>query len=417
MGVTVRYRGRLEDLALLEPLEDCVIDLALVLGGRVRIWRSTSGSDPTRGVKGVLWDLAPGAETVAFLFSPERWLVPLHEIEDAEEGRLDEPLWVSVKTQFAPVEAHVALIQALEAIRTRFIPDMEVQDEGSYHETPDLQELLRRRGLVERALEGLATALERDRSSPEAREDPEILATRIQRLAAMVHQTLGGPSEHPPAQIGGDDGPWSEAPGTEAEWDAFYAEQRRKQERVQRRIEEALAQGADRRTALEIALETEGIGFRAEPNHEDEEGPWLVEALEPNPEPVWDAAPLDQATHPLQQRATNLILRVLKFMSNRPAPERDPLDPVEGALMDVAGGIAQALGPCDGESGDTGWRLVQLKRALRGAAFARGALFMAKGVGRLDEDDFEQLHGAIQEIEGALVDEMRAARRDLQAFF
>jgi len=101
MGVTVAYRGRLDDFSRLEALEDAVIDLAIALGGRATIWRTTSDTDLNRWVRGVIWDLAPGSESVALLFSPEGWLVPLHAIEDAEEGRLEERPWVFVKTQFA----------------------------------------------------------------------------------------------------------------------------------------------------------------------------------------------------------------------------------------------------------------------------------------------------------------------------
>ena len=46
MGVTVRYRGALDDLDRVEDFEDRIVDLALEIGSTVRIWRSTADDDP-----------------------------------------------------------------------------------------------------------------------------------------------------------------------------------------------------------------------------------------------------------------------------------------------------------------------------------------------------------------------------------
>jgi hypothetical protein len=37
MGVTIHYRGTMDDVALVEEMEDRVIDLALALGGRATV--------------------------------------------------------------------------------------------------------------------------------------------------------------------------------------------------------------------------------------------------------------------------------------------------------------------------------------------------------------------------------------------
>lgn len=63
-----------------------------------------------------------GQETTSLLISPEGWLINLVEIEDAEQGRLAEPPWCFVKTQFGPVEGHVALVELLAALQREFSP-------------------------------------------------------------------------------------------------------------------------------------------------------------------------------------------------------------------------------------------------------------------------------------------------------
>jgi hypothetical protein len=428
MGVAVNFRGRLDDFSRLEPLEDRVVDIAIALGGSVRIWRSTSGKNPDRSVRGVIWDVAPGCETFALLFSPEGWLVPLFAIQAAEDGELDEQPWVSVKTQFAKPEAHIAIVETLRAIRDRYLPDLEVEDEGGYWETRDLAELLRRRRLLDAALDKVTEALENATPHPHAADDAGILMAGIETIVEEVHKTLHGPSEHPPARFAGDDNPWSDEKGTEEEWDATYPEQRRKQERMHRRIEEAIGRGMDPGDALDSAIEAEGIGL-SDPFREEEAG----EEFEPNGSPLgfegepeepeaWSTEASsfeeegEERKHPLQEMSMELMVRVTKLRRDRPADLPDPLLDVQGGLGDVMGGLAQAL--CshglDEEDGlDTGWNLVQLKRALRGAAFARGALFRAKHEKRLNREEFDAFQSTLQSLEKDVLIQIGVARSKL----
>jgi hypothetical protein len=200
MGVTISYRGSLEDLDRLEDFEDRALDLALELGGQARIWRSTGDDDPRRMVRGVLLNLYPGQETVSLLIAPEGWLINLHEIEESEKGLLAGPPWCFVKTQFGPLEGHVALVEMLAALKREFLPNLEVHDEGDYWETRNLATLSAKMGQVQSAIDGLAEGLDRHGLSREAAEDPEILLARIERIARLVHRTLSRPAEHPPVR-------------------------------------------------------------------------------------------------------------------------------------------------------------------------------------------------------------------------
>ncbi len=130
MGVSIHYRGSFKDLDGVEDFEDRVLDLVLDLGGHARIWRSSDSGDSDRVVRGLLVDLAPGQESTSLLISPEGWLICPWDIEAAERGELTEPSWCSVKTQYGPIEGHVALVELLAAIKRQFMPDLEVNDEG-----------------------------------------------------------------------------------------------------------------------------------------------------------------------------------------------------------------------------------------------------------------------------------------------
>ena len=197
MGVTVSYRGALADLDCVDDFEDRVLDLALELGGQARIWRTANPDDPRRMVRGLLLDLCPGQETTSLLVSPEGWLISPHEVGAAQRAELAGPSWCFVKTQFGPIEGHVALVELLTGLRREFFPTLEVRDDGEYWETHDLAALRAKFKHVQAAIDTMAEGLNRHGLTAEAAEDPEILLRRIERIATLVRHTLARPAEHP----------------------------------------------------------------------------------------------------------------------------------------------------------------------------------------------------------------------------
>jgi hypothetical protein len=205
MGVTIHYRGRLADLSRIKDFEDRLVDFAREMGGQARIWRSRADLDPGRMVRGVILNLAPGQDSTSLLLSPEGWLIGLTDIEDAEEGRLTEPPWCFVKTQFGSVEGHVALVEMFTALKREFLLDLEVSDEGGYWETRDRAELIRKLELINRAIGALAEGLRQYGLTREAAEDPSILLRRVERVIEQVHRNLSRPAEHSPVAFGQDE--------------------------------------------------------------------------------------------------------------------------------------------------------------------------------------------------------------------
>ena len=130
MGVTIHYRGTVDDLERIEEMEDRVVDLAFALGGRATVWRSYADHDPERVVRGVMIDMAPGHETLGLLVSPEGHLTPLWQIEEAEKTPFDKPPDCFVKTQFGSIQGHVAIVHLLDALRQSYCSNLEASDEG-----------------------------------------------------------------------------------------------------------------------------------------------------------------------------------------------------------------------------------------------------------------------------------------------
>lgn len=438
MGVTIHYRGSIADLSRIEEFEDRVIDLALAVGGNCRVWRSANDRDTSRVVRGLILDLAPGQESTSLLISPEGWLVGLMEIEDAEKGALSEPPWCSVKTQFGPIEGHVALVELLAGLKAEFMPDLEVSDESGYWEHRDLAKLRANIEFLNCAMDLLGAALAQDGLSPEAAEDPEILATRVERLARRVHAIMSRPAEHAPVSFPEDElGLPSDPAENEARWDELYRENRRRQERMERAMEEQMLLGADTREALEAAIEEATLRIDEEEIDEEEEaaaenGASYADELDDgiDPDESWqesissDAAAGDEASdesarpfagrerHPLQERATSLWMRLHDVVKQ--AGERSSnANLLMRSAGEMVGGLAQALPlPPLYELDDieAGLCLVQLKRALRGAAFVSGAMFLLRGEKTIDSEVLRPLHDEADAIQREIVELLRSIR-------
>jgi hypothetical protein len=426
MGVTIHYRGRLTDLTRIEDFEDRLIDLALEMGAQIRIWRTWADDNPARMVRGVILDLAPGHESTSLLVSPEGWLIGLMDIQNAEEGRLAEPPWCCTQTQFGAVEGHVALVEILTALKRDFLHDLEVSDEGGYWETRDLAELVRKRTLLKSAIDGLAEGLTRYGLSREAAEDPDILLRHIERVAEQVHRTLRRPAEHPPLASEDDENRSTADPeATEKMWNDVFKHNRRQQERMQRAIAERRSRGLDAETAFEEALREvvplapdEEAEQTDEPRREDGGAPLdeslVDEALEAGdlpPEADDDELEAEvEERHPLLQRAMGLLERLNTVFGDDDPRFAAPLSTLYQGAGDVMGGLAQGLAHPRHDTDIYGLCVVQLKRALRGAAFARGALFPLRPM--ISTEQFKELHGVLQQMETDILAELGKVRSE-----
>ncbi|MCY2990250.1 MAG: hypothetical protein NTY19_20595 [Planctomycetota bacterium] len=75
----------------------------------------------------------------------------------------------------------------------------------------------------------------------------------------------------------------------------------------------------------------------------------------------------------------------------------------------MLGGLAQALGSPDFEP-PSGLSLVQLKRALRGAAFAFGMLFPLRADGFLSPPEFDELSVTLKSLQDDIYTELARLR-------
>lgn len=437
MSIELRFRGRLRDPDLLETMEDRIVELSMEIDGHARVWRSASDKQPGRVVRGVVLDLAPGVEPVSFVISPEGELTPLGRLEDAEEGRMPPRPWVSVDTGFGDAAAHLLLVALLDALKQDFLAEFEVEDEADYWNSRDLAGYLEtRRRLGGRAAGG---ALDATR-----------LAEELRRITDLVRRALTRPPEHPPVRFTeeGDTEEDERRYGTEQEWDDWFKEHRRKQERLMRAFEERTLAGRDSEEAFEDAMRSEGIVELPEIDGEEEEGgedgrelpdgeetdeedtpnEFAVDddAEEDGDDPADTEAGEEEATaggaaepdvierHPLVVRMRDLTCKLLKLADKSGQAPGGTMDALIRAVLEMTGGMVQSLHfGRDDDDTPHGHRLVQLKRALRGAAFAIGSLPPARALNLLDEATTRHAERELTEIEAVLRVEMKVARERL----
>ena len=436
MGTIVQYRGTLRKPEQVEAFEDRIVELAVEMDGMAQIWRSSAEENKPRGrrrrrarnpriIRGVMLYLAPGLEPVSLLVAPEGPLIPLSEIPAAETGALKERPWVSVRTHFAPLEAHVMLVELLDALRKKYLPDLEVRDEGAYWETRDLEQLRRKRSQADLAAGALPEAPGKENPGPEAAEDPRLLTQRVVRVAERVQRILARPPEHPPVTMTEDprDPGNPERFGTEKEWDESHKEQLRRQAGLMRAMEERRLKGDEVGHAFREALREEGIAGLPEPDGSSDDD-WLDfdgEELEENAKDTEETDETRAAEeeerraredHPLMRRMTELTRRVLRLPERKDLLPGSFLDPLIQGVLDMSGATAQIVSVLTERDAPRGLLIVQLKRALRGAAFARGAIFPARHFGMLSAKNADYFWRAIAETERQLQSELQKTREE-----
>lgn len=400
MGVTIHYRGTIDDISQVETIENRLLDLVFLLGGRATIWRSFADHDSSRAVRGLIVNLEPGQDTFSLLVSPEGHLTPLFQIKDAERAPFDAPPSCFVKTQFGSLQGHVAIVHLLDALRQRFCSNLKVSDEGEYHESRDVNRLSQKRQILRSAIDGMAVGSREHGLSAEAAEDPGILAMRIERIAALVHQRIHADRQSP--SRGTEDEQevnWSE-PSLEEEaetMDRLRSQNELRTERMMRRIAEATASGLSVEAAFELTNTEEGLPIPAreveEPWESAPSEPW-TESLPSHPFDESDEQSL-RSDHPAVVMAQVFLLQVMD-LGRGDAKRSSFISMLTRASLDMVGGLAQAT---QGESGDNIQRalaITQLKRALSGHAYARGAIFGLRREKAITGDQSNRLYEQLQ---------------------
>jgi hypothetical protein len=413
MGITIHYRGTIDDVAKVETMEDRLLDLVFALGGRATIWRSFADADPSRVVRGLMIQMEPGQDTFSLLISPEGHLTPLFQIEEAENAPFEEPPYCFVKTQFGRPLGHVAIVHVLDALKQKYFSNLSIMDEGGFYETRDFNELCKKMNFLGQAIKSLAEGLRNNSLSHEAAEDSNILASRIERIAALVHRKIIAESQRESGMDSEDpesnNDEWYE-PSLEEEVESFDRIRRKsdlRNERMMRRIAEATAAGLSTEEAFELAMQEEGLSSPS-----DRETEWSdsgeVSSDQSTQDEPWSADLADQSfaevspygereQHPSVSLAQDFVGAVMT-LAKQSTSESSFVSILMCSSLDMMGGLVQATSGDMDDRLDRALSISQLKRALNGHGFARGAVFGLRGEGVITKEQSDSLHDQLQTI-------------------
>ncbi|MFP4549005.1 MAG: hypothetical protein ACLFQM_12800 [Fidelibacterota bacterium] len=175
MGVTIHYRGRLNNISLLPELEEELIDLAKSMGWNYvkfdddwneelhytqEIKDRSLNMDGNLGLKGIAI-IPPGSEPINFTVDPSGQLSSFfRQMSIIDKETVEAMDWVFCKTQFAEISVHIWIVELLKYLKKKYFHDLEVHDEGEYWETRKLKILQEKREIINTAMDKFSGAFE-----------------------------------------------------------------------------------------------------------------------------------------------------------------------------------------------------------------------------------------------------------------
>lgn len=130
--------------------------------------------------RGVILQPDDATESLPFLFDRDGRLRTLADLICRQF--VADPTYsyfVSVKTQFGKLATHLWIVGLLRYLKSKYLPDLEVSDEGGYWETGDVLELERRREFLNAKIAELAEGLSKMESRSRTADE---LATEIEEF-------------------------------------------------------------------------------------------------------------------------------------------------------------------------------------------------------------------------------------------
>jgi len=134
MGITIHYKGKLNSTNLTDQVCEELEDIAKSME-----WTCNSfdfkEKDKTQ-VKGLFIQAHSQSELLQFMIDKNGFLRNALMLEHFPHD--DDITFLNhTKTQFAPIEIHIAIIKLLKYLQQKYISNLEVWDEGEYWQTGD----------------------------------------------------------------------------------------------------------------------------------------------------------------------------------------------------------------------------------------------------------------------------------------
>ena len=158
MGVTIHYKGKLNSANDIDSFCEEMEDIAISMGWKHTLIDKFDNNDKTP-VKGIIIRPHEKSESLQLITDQHGNLRNVFAFEFAGEDS-DLTYLNFIKTQFAPVEIHIAVIKLLKYIQKKYISNLDVYDEGDYWQTGDEKILKGKNDFLNEAINQLAKVLD-----------------------------------------------------------------------------------------------------------------------------------------------------------------------------------------------------------------------------------------------------------------
>jgi hypothetical protein len=191
MGLSIHYKGRINNYSLIDELTNEVEDICKILNWKYHIWvKESSANDNVHISNPCFLNYSPedlkgitvspeDCEPVALTFLPSGLLCSPVKLMCNDQGKNDLIIEVvSTKNQYAGPDTHIVVVNLLQYLKEKYFSDFELTDEGMYWETKDEKVLLSQFAKYNYALKTVTEALSDFKSVPG--ENVTSLAERLE---------------------------------------------------------------------------------------------------------------------------------------------------------------------------------------------------------------------------------------------
>ncbi len=178
MGDTIHYKGKLNSAENIDPFCEEMEDIAKSMGWKHTLIDKFDNNDKTP-VKGIIIRPHEKSESLQLITDKHGNLRNVFAFEFAAADS-DLTFLNFIKTQFAPVEIHIAVIKLLKYIQQKYISNLDVYDEGEYWQTENATLLQNKFDLLNAKI----AMVEAEFSRIEFKKDytPESIADKIEEV-------------------------------------------------------------------------------------------------------------------------------------------------------------------------------------------------------------------------------------------
>lgn len=196
MGVTIHYRGVLDEPERIRDLQRELADMAQSMGWKHNLldddWtvppnatlvhgQGIATINGNLGLKGI--SISPGDDCELLSFFVDAggrlWSI-MGMILQCEGLTTADSAWVSVKTQFHSTDIHVWIVGLLKYLQKRYFSDLQVNDEGGFWETGDRAALEAKMRLLNEKMDELEKGMNTESLGDLSDLSAEEIAIRIE---------------------------------------------------------------------------------------------------------------------------------------------------------------------------------------------------------------------------------------------